>query len=394
MCVEDFVDCPKCGFNQPASDECLSCGIIFKKYWALHGKEEASPATSVEVEVPSQPSSANRAVRAPSVADSEGSAELPEGGRPLAAESAVQPYQLEDDPSAQVNAPESVEDVPGGRSMARQSSLAAGASESGSGEAPLGSASPPPSPRPRQHRVLRQDTPGEQPIGAATMVIRSLAGIACLGIAVLMFANGKGLLSVWPYVIMVFYAGAALWGLSSFRQKISLQQFATEMALLVLVTLAMRVAAPEMFSVESPTQGTPKVVQPYLPQSALGSFTKRVLSYVEAGRGILEARDEMATSQWETWTKEADFAAVKSKYSVLTTEDRARVWDVWKRVEELGPMLTDLISRYAVSGGENVRFKAPENERAAVRRELDAALLKASQLRARLLIYPEVDSDY
>ena len=81
-------------------------------------------------------------------------------------------------------------------------------------------------------------------------------------------------------------------------------------------------------------------------------------------------------------------------YSVLSTEDRARVWDVWKRVEELGPMLADMQSRYRSPEDEGVRFKAPENERATVRRELDDALVKAGQLRARLLVYPEVSSDY
>ena len=226
------------------------------------------------------------------------------------------------------------------------------------------------------------------------MVIRSLAGLACLGIAVLMFANGKGLLSVWPYVIMVFYAGAALWGLSSFRQKITLQQFATEMAFLVVVTLAMRVAAPEMFTVESQTKGTPKVVQPYLPQTALGSFTKRVLVYVEAGRAVMASRDVVSTSTWDNWSSQTDFAGVKGMYSVLSTEDRARVWDVWKRVEELGPMLADMQSRYRTPEDDGVRFKAPENERATVQRELDEALVKAGQLRARLLVYPEVGADY
>lgn len=226
------------------------------------------------------------------------------------------------------------------------------------------------------------------------MVIRSIAGLACLGIAVLMFANGKGLLSVWPYIIMVFYAGAALWGLSSFRQKITLQQFATEMACLVLVTLAMRVAAPEMFTVESPTQGTPKVVQPYLPQNALGGFTKRVLVYVEAGRAVMASRESVSQSTWDTWTRQTDFAAVKGMYAMLNTEDRARVWDVWKRVEELGPMLADMQSRYHAPEGDGVRFKAPENERTTVQRELDEALVKGGQLRARLLVYPEVGSEY
>lgn len=385
--MDDFVECPKCGFTQPQGDECIACGIIFAKYWAAHGVAQPSPeppASRPEPEVSSL---------APPAEAFEGDALHVESSSEEAGHqgAGIEPYQLEQEPmeAASPVAP-LPEPQPLEAGAAPETALPQAGGAEGATHQPKGGPSPQrPAGSPPRHRVMRRDTRSLQMIGAPTMFIRTLAAMACLGIAVLMFANGKGLLSVWPYIIMVFYAGAALWGLSSFRQKVTLQQFATEMAVLVLITLVMRFAAPEMFQVESPTQGTPKVVQPYLPKTSLGSFTKRVLVYTEAGRAVLESRDEVPKSQWDTWVKQANFPAVKSKYSVLTTEDRARVWDVWKRVEELGPMLTDVLSRYQQSAGDRVRFSAPENERAAVKRELDAALLKASQLRARLLIYPE-----
>ena len=387
--VDELMECPKCGFTQPTSEECIACGIIFAKYWAVQGRRPAEPSMAA---LPPEPVE----LEGPAVSDTPefSSAPLSEAApaHSTAAPNEVEPYQLEQEPGLEPSTtsfelaeapPETIQRVPPHSTTPTHSEVPV--QPSGQERAPL---------QPKRHRVLRHDARSQQTIGTSTMVIRSLAGVACLGIAVLMFANGKGLLSVWPYIIMVFYAGAALWGLSSFRQKISLQQFATEMALLVLVTLLMRVAAPEMFTVESPTQGTPKVVQPYLPKTSLGSFTKHVLVYAEAGHAVLESRDAVPQSQWDTWTQATSFKVVKSKYSVLTTEDRARVWDVWKRVEELGPMLTDALARYTEVTPDGVRFKAPENERAAVRRELDAALLKAGQLRARLLIYPETEVDY
>jgi len=62
-------------------------------------------------------------------------------------------------------------------------------------------------------------------------------------------------------------------------------------------------------------------------------------------------------------------------------------------VTEIGPMLTDILSRYATPGADDVRFTAPDRERATVRAELDRALQSAGQLRARLLVYPGVDGD-
>jgi hypothetical protein len=406
--VDNFVECPKCGFTQPDGEECIACGIIFAKYWALQ-----------------QPSGELSAPAEPSVHEAAGELTAPEpsviGGEvaygvtasappaesfapaPIASPEEVESYQLEQEPVVPPAQPEPI----AGLSQAPLTGdpMQVGQLQRGPDAAPPKLAGQPePGARPvsgagrpggrARHRVLRHDMRASETIGTSTMVIRSLAGLACLGIAVLMFANGKGLLSVWPYVIMVFYAGAALWGLSSFRQKITLQQFATEMALLVLVTLGMRLAAPEMFTVESRTQGAPKVVQPYLPQTALGSFAKRVLVYVEAGRSVMASREVVSKGTWDTWTKQTEFASVKGMYSMLNTEDRARVWDVWKRVEELGPMLADMQSRYQAPEADGVRFKAPENERATVRRELDDALLKAGQLRARLLVYPEISSDY
>jgi hypothetical protein len=389
--VDNLVECPKCGFTQPDGEECIACGIVFAKYWALQQQVEGLPITTEpapQLPVPTSPTVEEQGYDA--VAGDLSAQEAPFGGL-TAAQPEVEPYQLEVEPVAPLPSTASPGSagqlLPVGQPV--QAKLA-GQPSPGAQPAPGAGR---PSGRAR-HRVLRHDTRASETIGTSAMVVRTLAGLACLGIAVLMFANGKGLLSVWPYVIMVFYAGAALWGVSSFRQKITLQQFATEMALLVLVTLAMRFAAPEMFTVESPTQGTPKIVQPYLPQTALGEFSKRASLYVAAGRSVMASRDAVSKTTWDTWTSQTDLNGVKRMYSVLTTEDRARVWDVWKRVEELGPMLTDMLTRYETPEGDGVRFKAPENERATVRRELDIALIKAGQLRARLLVYPEVESVY
>ena len=379
------MECPKCGFAQPEGAECIACGIIFAKYWAVHGPPSGAESSAPE-EPPPEPQTT---APAPSV-------EPVPASTPTYDELLAQTMATEAASRVETNEPvaaydlaaEDVESAPEPTSVSDE----VGSDAEAPAPQPVAPTARGPAP---SHRVFRSDTRAEVTIGRSTMFIRALAGVACLGIAVLMFANGKGLLSVWPYVIMVFYGGAAIWGLASLSQKVSIQQFAVEMAVLVAVTLGLRVAAPEMFTVESPTQGVvPKITKPYLPKTPLGRFTKRVLTYIESGRQIIDAHDVVPEPRWKTWTRDASFEEIKATYTLLSTDERARVWDVWKRVAEVGPMLTDMVARYAKAEGDGVRLTASGSERKTVMAELERADLSAGQLRARLLIYPTVEGDY
>ena len=442
--MSEIVECPKCGFTQPEGPECISCGIVYAKYWAAQqaaGHVPANPPMPVTPTQPEQPAAPPLVAEpapapvarqpappvspaVPPVASASGDGYedlLAEGGpspgqllnqhtaspghnpagsgpaqaapQPQSFEAAAQVhqagYQLAGAEPAAAAPPQPAPAAnpvlgPGGAPMA-------GYPQGAPGSPPTGEHRPAVPQRP--HRGFTRDTRAEVPIGTSPMVIRALAGVACLAIAVLMFANGKGLLSVWPYVIMVFYAGAALWGLSSFRQKITVQQFAVEMAVLVAITLALRVAAPEMFAVETQSKGTPKVVQPHLPRTQLGTFTKRVLSYVEAGRTIVSSHEAIPKETWDKLVQDADFEAIQAKYKMLSIDEAAHAMDTWKRLKEVGPMLAEMLASHGKEGPDGVVFSPPSGTRTSVKSELDQALQRAGQLRARLLVYPELDDE-
>lgn len=326
------MQCPRCGFDQPESDECISCGIIISKYLSSISAAQAEPL----------------------------------------ADDALVP--LDDFPPGeggyyQEASPESDDHMPAhGAGPKTRAPATAGPVPSG---------------------LFRKHTKADEPIGAVAAAVRALAAVMCLAISLVMIANGQGLTSLWPYVIMVFYAGAALWGLTTFRGDVSLQAFATEMVVLVLVTLLLRAGAPEMFAVEEEATVSSATIQPKLPNSALGRFTQRSLDFVNAGIAAMDEAIPVTQESWDKTRKRIDFEHVRGQYAMMSTEEKARVYDIWKRVSESGPVLTETFERYKEARPESkVVFTAPDAERSALKAELTEVRERVERLRARILVYP------
>lgn len=320
------MQCPRCGFDQPDSDECIGCGIVISKYLASVGD-------ATEAEAPR-----------------DAFAEAP---------------------------------VAKGYSAAHAGLEAEAPHDAGRHEPPTtGSATIAPT------GLFQRHSKADEPIGRTAFVIRALAALACLGIAILMVINGRGLVSWWPYIIMVFFASAALWGLTTLRQEITLQQFASEMAVLVVFTLVLRAASPEMFEVESEQAVPSATIKPRMPQTALGRFTTRLLDFLEAGSKLTGLEGHVPDAQWNALTKQLDFEDVQRRYALLSTDDQTSVYDVWKRLKDFGPLLSGAIDRHTTQGEAGVDVSIPEAERKAVLAELKDARARADRLRARILIYP------
>ncbi|MGM0576244.1 MAG: hypothetical protein ACQEXJ_10990 [Myxococcota bacterium] len=325
------MQCPRCGFEQPEGVECVSCGVVFDRSIATAEEETAAEADSA-FDLDEEDAS---------------SVEVP-------------PAPLAESPPVSEEPP-----PPGEPAISRTA------------------------PRlPTRPGLFRRDNRADQPIGAAAATIRALAALGCLGIAVLMVLNGRGLMSWWPYVIMTFYAAAAIWGLTTVRSRPTLQRFAVEMAALVVVTLGLRAASPAMFSVETPQRRVPaSVTGPRLPDTPLGRFVAETTDFLRAGETLLGAGEPMPRERWEALAAKLDYEALESLHGRMDTEAQARVYDVWSRLSELGPLLADLPERHGEEVGGGMALDPPEAELTALEAEVEETLGRAERLRSRIMVY-------
>jgi hypothetical protein len=226
-------------------------------------------------------------------------------------------------------------------------------------------------------------------IGIVALVVRAIGSILCLAIAVLMISNGHGLMSLWPYIITMAYAGAAIWGLTSVRQKITVQQFAIEMAILVAVTLVLRTASPEMFAVEAQQEIQGKVAaEPKLPNTPLGRFTGMSL---EVLNGTLTLVDSTASTpeEWKGRVKAIDYAGLAQIHATLSSDDKLRVNGIWKHVSLFAPKVLEeaLASKRQDEQGRYCML--PSSEVLTGRKKLTDALRRAELLRSTVLVWPD-----
>lgn len=245
--------------------------------------------------------------------------------------------------------------------------------------------------RPSQSKFQRARPEEAESIHPVAALARVLGAIACLGIAVLMMVNGRGLMSVMPYIIMVAYGCAALWGLTTYKGKITVRQFAIEMCVLVAVTLTLRTASPEMFSVEPEHDQAPvrAVIKPHLPKNALGRYTERALEVLTAYEELAHPLPTTDAARVETLLDLADTKSVTEHYDLLTPQEQSRVDGIEERVRAHGPKLTEAVASHIRANGPDVAFRAEGRRVLDAQRELSAALLRAQGLRARILVVPD-----
>lgn len=276
---------------------------------------------------------------------------------------------------------------------------------SGMHESPLAAeASEPPAPatrtrdsagpaRSRFQRARPEESESIHPIAGAARVV---GAIACLAIAVLMMVNGRGLMSVMPYVIMVAYGCAALWGLTTYKGKVTVRQFAIEMCVLVAVTLTLRTASPEMFSVDGgqDTEPVRAVIKPHLPKNALGRYTEKALELLKACDELGAPQPTTDSARVDELLAQIDPQSLAQRYLQLEPAERTRVDGINKRVKGHADVLKSAVQAHRKSNGPDSLFRPSEVKHYDAIRELSAALLRAQGLRARILVVPDgVTSD-
>ncbi|MCB9728295.1 MAG: hypothetical protein H6744_04810 [Deltaproteobacteria bacterium] len=366
------MQCPRCGFDQPASEECIACGVVISKYLAtvdeLAGAVSESPSPddddpfaglSFGEEV--APDTGGGAFQlAPTTGGGHPYAEPPPGFPPPDAD----PFPSRPIHEAEELANPAIPTLPGAPSRP----------PGGFGAAPA-------------HRIAALDfgANGDLHIGGVAAALRIVAAFGCLGLAIIMIKNGEGLRSAWPYAVMVFYGAGALWGLLTARHDITVRQFGIEMAVLGVLTLGLRLASPETFAVDSHTASPAPVASARLPDTPLGHFTQRSLAFLDATQTVLDAKAPLTREQWTALAERLDFEALKSAYDLLDTEARARIFDIWKRLNDFGPIVASMLERYMVDdAGGGVRLEIPEVERRAVGGELPDTIARLRRVQERI----------
>ncbi|MEZ4268239.1 MAG: hypothetical protein R3F39_17890 [Myxococcota bacterium] len=357
------MQCPRCGFDQPASEECIACGVVISKYLSTVD-ELADIAVSTPFD--DDPFAALGNPEALLDGDSAAPFQLASTtGRGSYAEPPPSFPPPDDDPFASqpihdLDAPA----MPGtpSRPVSRVGGVPA-------------------------HRISALDFDSGPPvyIGGVASVLRIIAAFVCLGLAIIMVMNGEGLRSAWPYLVMVLYGAGALWGLLTARHDISVRQFGIEMAVLAVITIGLRLASPETFAVETHGPAVKASVATRVPDTALGRFTTTALDFLESTGEVLKLQAPVSKERWSDLSKSLDFGAVKLGYDSLDTEERARVFDVWKRLADFGPIVASMLERYMVTDSNgDVRLEIPEVERRAVGGELPDAISRLHRVQERI----------
>jgi len=215
----------------------------------------------------------------------------------------------------------------------------------------------------------------------------------CLAISVLMIKNGHGLMSLWPYIITMAYAGASIWGLTSVNQKITVKQFAIEMVALVAVTLVLRAASPEMFAVEPEEQVQNNVAaEPQLPNTPIGRFVGLSLDVLNGTLSLVDAR-AASPEEWKGFVQAIDYKGLNQIHLSLSSEDKIRVNGIWKHVSLFAPRVLDEALTMMREDEQGRFFMLPSSEVLTGRKKLVDAQRRAELLRATLLVWPDEIQD-
>lgn len=357
------MQCPRCGFDQPASEECIACGVAISKYLST---VDALADVSASTPYDDDPFASLASLDA--LGDSDDASPIPLApttGQGSYADPPPEPPPPDMGPFP--SRPVHDLDGPAGVPIPPLPVSHAGAAPG--------------------HRISAFGLHSRPPvyIGGVASVLRIVASFVCLGLAIIMVLNGEGLRSAWPYGVMVLYGGGALWGLLTARQAISVRQFATEMAVLAVITVGLRFASPETFAIETPGEPAKPVVTVRIPDTALGRFTTSSLDFLESTDEVLKLKAPVSKERWGDLLKALDFDALEGAYDELDTEERARVFDVWKRLSDFGPIVSSMLERYMVAGADGaVRLEIPEVERRAINSELPDTTARLRRVQERI----------
>jgi hypothetical protein len=301
------VQCPRCGFDQPASEECIACGVVISKYLSTVDElagigAEADPLRRRPVRSPRGPRRARRSGdrRRPLPARPD------HRQRPLRRRAAGLRRRRSMDPFPS----RPMHDAEGG---------------------PIRRPRPRP---PRQPRRRRRPATASRPFDFGQppaalhrrrrrRCIRIVAAFTCAWAWPSSWCiNGEGLRSAWPYAVMVLYGAGALWGLLTARQSITVRQFGIEMAVLAAGhgRAAPRLARDLRHRVAARRVGQARRHHARCPTRPSAASPRSSLDFLEATGDVLQAGARPSERErWATLSKTLDFSARSSSPTTAST---------------------------------------------------------------------------
>jgi len=220
----------------------------------------------------------------------------------------------------------------------------------------------------RQARV--REVPARRmsaPIGITSRILRTLAGIVLVALAVLMYLNGAASKSLGPYVAMVLFAGGGLYFVLSVRDRIRMWRFAAEAGVTVVVSAALFVALPDFFWLR----------RPMYQMTSMPELSEARAFLQESRRFVGAAQEFLHTKEFEN-TEKAVMAAralrddpLDRLFHEVPERDRDMVSSVWQGLQRVRPTLAALVRQFPAELPKGPESWVPAAIKEQLLRDLD-----------------------
>lgn len=182
-----------------------------------------------------------------------------------------------------------------------------------------------------------------RPLGPSSRMVRFVAGIGALGIALLMYLNGAALRAFGPYVATVFFGLAGLYLLVSIRDKVTLGRLVIETAILGVASAILFVALPDVFSLRKSLYED--AIHEPMPAEAR-AFLGIARGYARGVTAFLDATEVPTPADAETLIRGIDTReALVPGFERLPAKDQALLQASYLRLRSLAPLLESLADR-------------------------------------------------
>jgi len=194
----------------------------------------------------------------------------------------------------------------------------------------------------RDGQMPRQDR-WSRSLGGTARLGRILVGVAAIGMAVLMFLNGTAAKAFGPFVAFVFFAGAGLYFLISFKEKMPVLRFAVEAGCLALVSVFLFVSLPGVFSLGKPMYESTVAVRP---PSEPRVFLRAARDRLDSIRKFMDLDEVENTEDAVAVSMELEGGRLETPFSKVPAVDKDIMYPVFARLTMLRPLVDTLVKRF------------------------------------------------
>lgn len=195
----------------------------------------------------------------------------------------------------------------------------------------------------RQRETLSENPRGlAAPLGRVGRIVRGLAGVTCLVLAVLMGMNGTALNAFGPYVAMILFGGAGLYFLVSIMERMKVRRFVVEGALVAASGVIVLLSLPEVFSLDQPIYKS--TIDAPLPREGR-IFVQEARARMDAIRTFLGASEIGTPREAVAMTEFLGHRGLTQAFMRLPRDDQPAAQEIHLRLHSLNPLMETLANR-------------------------------------------------